>query len=296
MSAQKAMISGLIGFLQPGQKHGRVQPARISDDDFHKGLDVRYEPQADKRKIASPASSAARIFAAARAPADSADELRVSHPLLSAVLAAFVAVVAAGVFRPPHGRVAVLASVFIGMSKTGFSGISLVSMALMAGIMPARESVGRRAAAVDLRGFLRGRFVSPARRLDGKSGGCCRRRWWASSRGRCIMRLFADPSRYPDWVFKRVIGGIVLALAALQTCAAGGPDGSRGCRAAGLPFAWLMGLIAGMTTMLANAAGPVATIYLMAIGLPEIRDRRHGRVDFPDFESGAKFRSTTAWG
>jgi uncharacterized membrane protein YfcA len=37
-----------------------------------------------------------------------------------------------------------------------------------------------------------------------------------------------------------------------------------------LGFAWVMGLLAGTTTMLANAAGPVLVLYAMAIGLPKL--------------------------
>ena len=34
-------------------------------------------------------------------------------------------------------------------------------------------------------------------------------------------------------------------------------------------FAWTMGLVAGVTTMLANAAGPVMGLYLLAVALPK---------------------------
>ena len=34
-------------------------------------------------------------------------------------------------------------------------------------------------------------------------------------------------------------------------------------------FAWTIGLLAGMTTMLANAAGPIFAIYCLTVGLPK---------------------------
>jgi uncharacterized membrane protein YfcA len=34
-------------------------------------------------------------------------------------------------------------------------------------------------------------------------------------------------------------------------------------------FAWVMGILVGITTMLANAAGPVYGLFLIAIGLPK---------------------------
>jgi uncharacterized membrane protein YfcA len=38
----------------------------------------------------------------------------------------------------------------------------------------------------------------------------------------------------------------------------------------GQAFAWTMGLLAGATTMLANAASPVTTIYFLAVALPKL--------------------------
>ena len=34
-------------------------------------------------------------------------------------------------------------------------------------------------------------------------------------------------------------------------------------------FAWTMGLLAGVTTMMANAAGPIFVLYALAVGLPK---------------------------
>lgn len=169
---------------------------------------------------------------------------------------------------PGAWATAVLASLFIGLSKTGFSGISLLSTALMAGIMPARESVGVILPLLICADFF---AVSSFRQHAD----------WQQIRrilgpaivgilaGALILRLFADVARYPDWAFKRVIGGIVIGLVALQTLRRGRPDWLAKLPAAGAPFTWSMGLIVGVTTMLANAAGPVATIYLMAAGLPK---------------------------
>jgi uncharacterized membrane protein YfcA len=37
------------------------------------------------------------------------------------------------------------------------------------------------------------------------------------------------------------------------------------------PFAWSMGILGGITTMLANAAGPVIALYLLAVSLPKLK-------------------------
>ncbi len=161
-----------------------------------------------------------------------------------------------------------MAGICIGLSKTGFSGISLVSVALMAAIMPARQSTGVVLPLLICADFFAvgsfrqhsdwrqiRRFLAPA--LVGVALGAL------------LMRLCADPVRYPDWMFKRVIGGIVLVLVILQTLRHLRPGWFVRLPVAGPLFTWFMGLTAGITTMLANAAGPVASIYLLALGLPK---------------------------
>ncbi len=81
----------------------------------------------------------------------------------------------------------------------------------------------------------------------------------------------------PGTGFNPVIGGIVLVLALLQALRY-----VRPALFATLPhtrgFAWTMGFAAGLTTMMANAAGPVMALYLLAVSLPK-----------------AEFIGTSAW-
>jgi uncharacterized membrane protein YfcA len=69
---------------------------------------------------------------------------------------------------------------------------------------------------------------------------------------------------------QRLIGVILLAMMALHWWR-GRQTGDLASR---LPhstwFAALMGILAGFTTMVANAAGPVMAIYFLAIGLPKL--------------------------
>jgi uncharacterized membrane protein YfcA len=70
----------------------------------------------------------------------------------------------------------------------------------------------------------------------------------------------------PDAAFQPVIGWMVLALIALQVLRHLHPQ-----LTAELPhssgFLWVAGILTGASTMIANAAGPVATIYLLLVGL-----------------------------
>jgi uncharacterized membrane protein YfcA len=68
--------------------------------------------------------------------------------------------------------------------------------------------------------------------------------------------------------FERLIGGIIMALVALQALRDWRPgwwESVPESRA----FAWTLGFTAGVTTMLANAAGPVMALYLLAVALPK---------------------------
>ncbi len=72
----------------------------------------------------------------------------------------------------------------------------------------------------------------------------------------------------PETVYGRLIGWLILALIALQFVRGAYGEKldhifeSRG-------FGHGMGVLAGIATMLANAAGPVSTIYFLSVGLPK---------------------------
>lgn len=72
----------------------------------------------------------------------------------------------------------------------------------------------------------------------------------------------------PETVFGPMIGWLILALIALHFIRGSLGEAldhifqSRG-------FGVVMGVLAGVTTMIANAAGPVSTLYFIAVGLPK---------------------------
>ena len=75
-------------------------------------------------------------------------------------------------------------------------------------------------------------------------------------------------SRISDAAFKPLIGWIVLALALMQAARLRWPNW-MGAVPHTRPAVWVIGLIAGGATMLANAAGPVVALYCIAVGLPK---------------------------
>lgn len=71
-------------------------------------------------------------------------------------------------------------------------------------------------------------------------------------------------------VFRPMVGWVILGLVCLEWLRHRFPSWE-----AGLPrsmvFAWFAGILTGITTMVANAAGPVASIYLLILALPKLR-------------------------
>lgn len=157
--------------------------------------------------------------------------------------------------------VAVLVALCVGMAKTGLGGLGMVAVVLMAMILPARESTGALltllitadvyAVVAFRRHAVRAQVLAllpPA--AVGIVSGYLLMPW------------------IPDDRFRLVLGGITLALLALLV---GQRWWNAGARIAGHPaLAWLAGWGSGMTTMVANAAGPVMTLYLLARRMPKM--------------------------
>ena len=156
---------------------------------------------------------------------------------------------------------AILAAFGIGFAKSGFAGVSLVHVLVFIFLFGAREStgivlpmliVGDIMAVVAFRQHARWdyirRLLPPA--ILGVVAG-----WW-------IMQQLSDSA------FKPLIGVIILALTALQLIRLWQPRLYEKVPHR-LWFAWLMGLLAGVTTMVANAAGPIMALFLIAVSLPK---------------------------
>lgn len=161
---------------------------------------------------------------------------------------------------------AVVAATGVGVSKSGLPGISLLHVAIFAHLFPGLASTGvvlPMLVAGDIGAVLLFRrhaqwphvFRTLPPALVGVVVG------WA------IMG-WTQRQGIPAARFNPVIGGIVLTLAVMQLVRDWRPE--LFARAPHTrSFAWTMGFIAGVTTMLANAAGPVMGLYLLAVALPK---------------------------
>jgi len=161
---------------------------------------------------------------------------------------------------------AAVAAVGIGVSKSGLPGISLMHVVIFAQLFPGIASTGivlpmlvcGDIGAVIL--FRRdARWPHVIRTLPPAVVGV--------AIGWALMR-WAQAHHIAGARFNPFIGGIVLTLALVQLWRNLRPN-----LFTHLPhtraFAWAMGGIAGVTTMVANAAGPVMGLYLLAVSLPK---------------------------
>jgi uncharacterized membrane protein YfcA len=162
---------------------------------------------------------------------------------------------------PVQWGLCLCAALCIGLSKSGFPGVSLVTVAIMAQAFPARASTGVLLPLlifgdVCAVGAFRQHAVWPqiVRMLGPTMVGV--------GVGFEVMR------RLPESRFPVVLGWMLLVTVGLQAWRMAVPDaGSRVPHSRG--FAWLMGVWAGVATMVANAAGPVMAIYFLALALPK---------------------------
>lgn len=155
-----------------------------------------------------------------------------------------------------------LCAVVVGVSKTGMPGLGILPVPLMALAFETRESTGLLLGIL----ILADLFAVAYHRHNAK---------W-----RHVLRLL--PAAFVgivagyfglgvvnDRQLKPIIGGIVLAMLGLNYW-------RMRIRADEAPvpaqwwFAVALGFMAGVTTMMANAAGPVMIIYLLAMRLPKV--------------------------
>ncbi|NDG71863.1 MAG: sulfite exporter TauE/SafE family protein [Proteobacteria bacterium] len=156
---------------------------------------------------------------------------------------------------------AALSAACVGISKSGFGAMAIPGILLMTQVMPARESSGVILpmliladifAVQSFRKFTVWRLlikILPAAVLG-------------------VILGWAIMPRIPTGFFTPVIGWIILALLTLtiaQKCS----NRLQEIAADHAAVAWPLGLLAGVSTMLANAAGPAMTVYLLASRLPK---------------------------
>ena len=155
-----------------------------------------------------------------------------------------------------------LSAIMVGVAKTGIPGVGILVVPLMAGVLPARSSVG----------VLLGILIL----ADLFAAGYYRR----NAQWQHLVRLlpiafmgiiagYFGLRAVSDEQLKPIIGIIVLVMLGFNYWRS-----KVRSEDTPVPTQWWfvvgLGFLAGVTTMMANAAGPIMIIYLLAMKLPKI--------------------------
>ena len=156
--------------------------------------------------------------------------------------------------------VVALCAVMVGISKTGLPGMGILFVPLMAMVIPARQSTGAVLGILILADVFAVSYYHKAamwrhiiRLIPATLVGIVA--------GYFAMKVINDEQLKP------IIGVIVVAMLAVNWW--------RNRKGENVPTQWwfaeVMGFFAGLTTMMANAAGPVMIVYLLAMRLPKVK-------------------------
>ena len=151
---------------------------------------------------------------------------------------------------------------FIGVSKTGIAGLGMLFVAIFANILPTKEAsgfvlpiliFGDLVAVAAYRAHAKWRHV--ARLMPGTAAGV-------------VLGYFAM-GRIDDGQARVLVGGIIVSMVLIHLWRKWrGGDGDPA--SIGRWFAVTMGVLAGFTTMVANAAGPLMALYLLSMRLQKM--------------------------
>lgn len=162
--------------------------------------------------------------------------------------------------EPWQWALAILAALVVGISKAGIGGLGMLAVLIFAQIFPAKQATG-----VVLPLLCFGDIMAAAAYRQHANWVHIRRLFPWTAAGVVIGYFALD--RVNEQQARAMIGGIVLGLVVMHLVrrqfAGGGAEH-------GVWFAPMIGVLAGFTTLVANAAGPLMVIYLLAMRLPKM--------------------------
>ena len=152
-------------------------------------------------------------------------------------------------------------ALLIGISKTGFPGAGILSVLLMAAAVPAKASTG-----LILPLLILGDIFAVAYYRRHAVWSHLLRLIPCAAAG--VVLGYLAMGKVNDDQLRRIIGGAILGMLTLSWLRNRRPQADMH-----VPIAWwfpvVIGLLAGVTTMMCNAAGPIMVIYLLAMRLPK---------------------------
>ncbi|WP_324726139.1 sulfite exporter TauE/SafE family protein [Actomonas aquatica] len=175
---------------------------------------------------------------------------------------------------------ALTAAMFIGLSKTAIGGLGMVSVVLFANFVFPEAAKASSGFVLPL--LICGDVVAvKSYRAHTQWQHLGRLFPWA---GLGILGGWLAMGRIDNRQASLLIGGIVIVMVAIHLwrrrskATAKGPGGEE--VEMGYAFAAFIGVMAGVTTLVANAAGPLMAIYLLSMRLPKMEFMGTGAVFF----------------
>ena len=173
--------------------------------------------------------------------------------------------------EPWQWALAVAGALAIGLAKTGINGLGMLAVVIFANLLPARQASG---------------FVLPMLVFADVVAVASYRQhaqwnhlwklfpWTAAG----VVAGYFALGRIDDRQARVMIGIIVLSLLGLHLGRRWRATGEE--REHAVWFAPMIGVLAGFTTLVANAAGPLMAIYLLAMRLPKMEYMGTGAIFF----------------
>jgi uncharacterized protein len=155
----------------------------------------------------------------------------------------------------------IISGVGIGIAKSGFAGVSLLHVVVFAFVFGARDSTG-----VVLPMLIAGDIMAVLAFRQHARWDYIRRLLPPAASG--VFAGWLLMQQLGDAAFKPIIGWIIIGLTALQLLRIWRPRLYEHVPHRSW-FAWSMGFLAGVTTMMANAAGPIMALFFVAVSLPK---------------------------
>lgn len=150
----------------------------------------------------------------------------------------------------------------LGVAKSGFAGVGLFHVVVFAFLFGAKTSTG-----IVLPMLIFGDVCAVAAYRQHARWDYIKSMSLPTALG--VMIGWALMNSISESAYKPVIGSIILGLAVMQTARMWRPSWFEHVPHAAW-FAWSLCLIAGFSTMLANAAGGIIALYLVAVSMPKL--------------------------
>ena len=173
--------------------------------------------------------------------------------------------------EPWQWVLAVIAALAIGLAKTGINGLGIFAVVIFANLLPARQASGVVLPMLILADLV---AVASYRRHAQWSYLWKLFPWTAAG----VVAGYFVLGRIDDRQAKVLIGTIILAMLAMNLVRRWRATDEEPEHA--VWFAPLIGVLAGFATLVANAAGPLMVIYLLAMRLPKMEYMGTGAIYF----------------